>query len=207
MQDGARPMPPGLGVTVPSVEVTAFNQWVTQGMPAGSCVPDAGATPDGGLPDGGSSDGGSTDAGNPWTVPAQCSTNRTYFTGKSSSMAPGRACIACHQNDDEAPQLQIGGTVYATAHEPNDCYGADGSKLNGAVVVITDANGKTYALKVNSGGNFRMDSSSTFATPYRAKLVVGGMERHMATPQTNGDCNACHTQYGANGAPGRIILP
>jgi predicted CXXCH cytochrome family protein len=25
--------------------------------------------------------------------------------------------------------------------------------------------------------------------------------------QTTGDCNSCHTQSGANGAPGRILLP
>jgi len=29
----------------------------------------------------------------------------------------------------------------------------------------------------------------------------------MTAPQTSGDCNGCHTQTGANGAPGRITLP
>jgi predicted CXXCH cytochrome family protein len=29
----------------------------------------------------------------------------------------------------------------------------------------------------------------------------------MTTPQTNGDCNSCHTPDGASNAPGRIIAP
>jgi hypothetical protein len=34
-----------------------------------------------------------------------------------------------------------------------------------------------------------------------------GRERAMVTMQTSGDCNSCHTQNGANAAPGRIVLP
>jgi len=29
----------------------------------------------------------------------------------------------------------------------------------------------------------------------------------MTTPQTDGDCNGCHTELGSNDAPGRIMLP
>ena len=29
----------------------------------------------------------------------------------------------------------------------------------------------------------------------------------MVAAQSNGSCNGCHTQNGANGAPGRITLP
>jgi hypothetical protein len=29
----------------------------------------------------------------------------------------------------------------------------------------------------------------------------------MAAAQTVGDCNSCHTENGAQGAPGRIYLP
>lgn len=29
----------------------------------------------------------------------------------------------------------------------------------------------------------------------------------MSTPQTSTDCNACHTEQGANGAQGRIVRP
>jgi mono/diheme cytochrome c family protein len=29
----------------------------------------------------------------------------------------------------------------------------------------------------------------------------------MSTPQSTGNCAACHTAKGVNGAPGRIIIP
>jgi mono/diheme cytochrome c family protein len=47
----------------------------------------------------------------------------------------------------------------------------------------------------------------TVRQPFTAKVVVGGKERVMVGPQTLGDCNACHTQNGLQGAPGRIIVP
>ncbi|HJX65368.1 MAG TPA: hypothetical protein VJ860_15605 [Polyangia bacterium] len=44
--------------------------------------------------------------------------------------------------------------------------------------------------------------------PYTAKVVNGsGIERVMVSTASSGDCNGCHTQTGANGAPGRITLP
>ena len=43
--------------------------------------------------------------------------------------------------------------------------------------------------------------------PFKAKVTYMGRERAMAATQTSGDCNACHTQNGANSAPGRILLP
>lgn len=99
----------------------------------------------------------------------------------------------------------IGGTVYPTAHEPDDCNGASGSSLGGASVIITGANGATLTLPVNSVGNFYTGQS--VAVPFTAKVVVGNAVRAMVTPQTNGDCNSCHTESGANNAPGRIMLP
>ena len=100
----------------------------------------------------------------------------------------------------------IGGTVYPTAHEPNDCDGVNGS-TDGATVVITDSTGATFTLNVNSAGNFYESRSTTIVMPFQAKVVQGGKERAMATPQSTGDCNACHTEAGTNNAPGRIMLP
>ncbi len=75
------------------------------------------------------------------------------------------------------------------------------------MVIITDANGvEQPPIPVTGGGNFNA-RWTTLAMPYRAKVVVGDSERVMLTPQTSGDCNACHTQSGAQGARGRIILP
>jgi hypothetical protein len=44
-------------------------------------------------------------------------------------------------------------------------------------------------------------------TPFHAKVTYMGRERAMATAQTSGDCNSCHTQNGTMSAPGRILLP
>ena len=44
-------------------------------------------------------------------------------------MRPGHACIACHQAND-GPDFAIAGTVYATAHEPDNCNGARDSHVS-----------------------------------------------------------------------------
>ena len=69
----------------------------------------------------------------------------------SDEMNPGRACIACHSTMN-GPDLTIAGTVYPTAHEPDLCYGADGS--NDVSVVITGADGQTVTLTPILSGNF-----------------------------------------------------
>ena len=40
-----------------------------------------------------------------------------------------------------------------------------------------------------------------------AKVVTAGGSVAMIAPQTNGDCNACHSAAGAEGAAGRIVGP
>ena len=113
-------------------------------------------------------------------------------------MHPGQACIKCHTK--KGPKFSIAGTVYPTAHEPDDCYG-----LGSSTVVITDATGKVLTLKSNSAGNFY--SQTAIKMPYTAKVIVGTKERAMKDSQTNGDCNSCHTVTGAEKAPGRIMAP
>ena len=102
----------------------------------------------------------------------------------------------------QAPSLTIAGTVFPTAHEPDDC---NGSNAGGAQIVITDANGKVTKITANSVGNFY--SQVAIALPFRAKVVVGTKERAMVASQKTGDCNSCHTEKGDNSAPGRIVLP
>ena len=50
-------------------------------------------------------------------------------------------------------------------------------------------------------------TTTTIQLPYTARVVANGKVSAMTTPQTNGDCNSCHTQRGDNVAPGRILLP
>lgn len=126
---------------------------------------------------------------------------------KSSDMEPGSECQTCHSFGGEASgkQFDMAGTVYPTAHEPDDCYG-----VAGATVVITDKNGGTTDLSVSASGNFEHDDAVGFfkiATPYTALVKVGSKTREMITPQTDGNCDNCHTTAGANDAPGRIMMP
>lgn len=153
-----------------------------------------------------SSGGTSTDAGtdaasSEFDVPAKC-TNGNYTGGNGSKMKPGQACLSCHGND-----FSLAGTVYPSAHEPDDCKGIS---TTGTTIVVTNKNNQSTSMAVNSGGNFYSQSSFTF--PLQVKVVSGGKERVMNTPLTaamGGDCNHCHTQTGDGTpkAPGRILMP
>jgi hypothetical protein len=156
-------------------------------------------------------DAGATmpDGPDPFSAAPTCTSGTTWLLGttKSGEMQPGVSCDGCHKLGGQATTIlfDIAGTVYPTAHEPDQCYGT-----SSAQVVITDANGTDHTLGVNAAGNFwNYDyvGVGAIATPYTAKVVNGGKSRPMLTPQTNGDCNSCHTQDGASGALGRVILP
>jgi hypothetical protein len=188
MQDGS--MPPGGGVS--AADIGTFATWVgagAQGVPCGGM---------GGM-------GGAADAGgDPFGTPSVCTSGAKWSGGNqgSSRMNPGQACIACHQKlGGPFPPMTIGGTVYPTAHEPNNCNGA-----SGAVVVVEDANHQqVFTMTTNSAGNFR--SSQPLPAGYFVKVTANGKERAMMTSPPSGDCNSCHTETGANGAPGRIMAP
>jgi len=134
-----------------------------------------------------------------------CTSGATWRGGNEGSpeMNPGMACIQCHAASDEGPGFSIAGTVYPTLHEPDLCDGAP--PASGAQVIITGADGRTLTLAPNAAGNFY--SERAVAGPYRARVVTAGGERTMTASQTSGDCNTCHSLAGANGAPGRIMLP
>lgn len=122
------------------------------------------------------------------------------LSNASSTMEPGKACITCHSILG-GPSYALAGTVYPTAHEPDDCNGVNG----GVDIVITDVNGKESKITANAVGNFFQ--SGKIAAPFHVKIRQGEKERAMATALTAGDCNTCHTANGANGAPGRIMAP
>jgi hypothetical protein len=194
MADSASPMPPS-GVS-PAADVDVIRTWIADGLPRGTC----GAPPPG-------TEGGSSGSGGP--QPTVCTSGMTWSRGrKGVDMQPGRACISCHQTQsDEGPIVAIGGTVYPTVHEPDGCFGANGS-MSGAEVVIVDATGKTISLPVGPSGNFALlEGADSFTTPIKVKVVAGGKVRAMSKSPPSGDCNSCHTEQGLNGAPGRIFLP
>ena len=179
------PMPPAPAAPLTAAEVATLQGWVAAGSPAGSCG--AGA--------------------DPFSVAPTCTSATTWTRGNRGSnlMNPGVACIACHTTMPEAPLLTIAGTVYPTAHEPDLCNGAGSAGLAGAAVVVVGADQRTITLTPNAAGNFLYQGS--LALPYQIKVTYMGRERVMTEAQTSGDCNGCHTQSGANNAPGRILLP
>lgn len=160
----------------------------------------------------GTGTGGGSTSGDPFGGDSVCSRGLKWDMGNVESpfMNPGMACKTCHMQ--LAPfvngRILIGGTVYETGHEPDLCFGIDGVK-EPTIVEITDANKMVTQLEVNQGGNFLWDKVQygTVAFPITARVVRGDQERVMIAPQMDGNCNDCHTEDGANGAPGRIVAP
>lgn len=181
-------MPPSPLEAADAQEIEEFRAWLEQGMPEGDChdVVDAGT--------------------DPYDTPVVCSSERHWTGGNEESplMRPGGACITCHEAEREGPRFVVAGTLYPTAHEPDDCYGV--SSKAGAEVVVTDAAGVETRLSVNASGNFFLEEAS-IQLPYRARVEYDGRMRVMVEAQTNGDCNGCHSEAGSQNAPGRVFLP
>ena len=196
IQNSASPMPPAPGTSPSAAEIAALSQFISDGYPKASC-------PTGG---GGSTGSGGAATADPLAAAPTCTSNTRWTQGNegSASMNPGEACINCHKTTGgEGPTFSIAGTVYPTGHEPDLCNSKVGT--SGAQVVIVGADGQTVTLTPNSAGNFSLRTA--VKTPYQAKVTFQGRERLMLSAQTSGDCNSCHTQTGANGAPGRVTVP
>ncbi len=161
--------------------------WNPRPRDHGESADDAGAPPTG---------------SNEFDVEPTCTSGEYWMGGYSERMHPGGTCIGCHGGSGRAPKFQIAGTVFPTAHEPNGCNAENPA---GVRVEITGADGRVQLLGVNDVGNFM--SQAAVALPYKARVLSGGRARDMLGAQSSGDCNSCHTQDGAHGAPGRILLP
>lgn len=204
MQDPAKPMPPS-GLS-PAADVKVLQDWINAGLPKGTC---GGDKVDGGSGSDGGGGGGGKDGGSDGGSDVVCTSGTTWTGGNrgSSSMYPGKACISCHSTVPGAPTFQVAGTIYPTLHEPDSCNGTGGGGT-AISVEITGADGVVVPITVNSVGNFNYRSrTSTIKLPYTAVVKQGGKTRAMKASQMNGDCNACHTQDGGSGAPGRIMAP
>lgn len=188
MLDAQDPMPPD--GTAPASDVQVFSSWVAAGLPPGDC--------------GGAGTGGA--GSSPYDAEPTCSSGETWTGGDDGGalMFPGQPCNECHAAEQKKI-FQIAGTVYPSAHEPDDCYGVGSGQ---AVVEIVDAAGTVYEATTNGTGNFTIEADG-MQYPVTAKVIAGGQELAMVgeIDAADGDCNRCHNQSGAEGAPGRIILP
>jgi hypothetical protein len=210
IKDANNPMPPPAAPQLTAAEKALFEKWVTDGLPTGTCEPDL----DGGLP---------IDAGPP---PLTCLSGQkkprptTTAPGGEDGMAPGWACSACHRGVNFEGQNPFGalgmtawydamGTVYAAPHEEDLCISTLGPDAGVTVEIYDSTGARVLSLPLLESGNFygsvAMDAGVRM--PYTAKVVRGALSRTMTTPQTDGDCNTCHTPYGREGAPGRIQAP
>lgn len=130
-----------------------------------------------------------------------CPSGQTWPAGAEGRlMNPGMSCISCHAAQGEGPTYSLAGTVFDRFHSADLCYGAADVQVE-----ITDANQQVITLTTNATGNFY--SSANIAFPATAKVKRDGLERAMVAAVPHGDCAACHTVEGANGAPGRIVAP
>jgi cytochrome c553 len=188
VQNTRLPMPPSPAPMLSAADIAVLSNWVAAGTPPGTCM----MGPD------------------PFSVPPTCtsgSTQPAWVPGADGwlTMEPGNACIACHASQGEGPAFSIAGTVYPTGHEPTECNGSASTSTDPVNVVVTDANGTSATLRTNSVGNFY--SESYLVPPFTVEVDYQGRVRRMAMQAPNGDCNSCHTQDGASGAPGRIVTP
>jgi mono/diheme cytochrome c family protein len=179
---------------------------VSSGCGSDSSGGDTASTTGGTAATGGTGAGTAGTAGTSTSTTCTSGVSWTPQQGESVLMRPGESCIACHSLNSEAPTFAIAGTVYPALHDANDCNGSASTSATAITVVITDADGTDHVLPVNSAGNFMLETSS-IPTPYQARVEVGTLQSAMGGGQTTGDCNACHTATGANGAPGRILSP
>jgi len=121
---------------------------------------------------------------------------------------PGGACEQCHDALGVGLVFAAAGTVYATGHEPDFCYGIDGLTMTDVVVHLLGHDGADIAIHPGETGNFYW--KGPLSLPYLPKVASSKGERAATQPHDNGDCNLCHTDMaGGNGsqAPGRIVVP
>ena len=125
-------------------------------------------------------------------------TNCGVIPTQSPEMRPGTNCLRCH-NGERAQSWTVAGTLYADSHANAD------AGIDGADILITDANGVQLTLHTNGAGNFYTAESLTL--PLQVEAQKGGVGVGMAMGVPNGGCNLCHTEPPLNNAPGRIYLP
>ena len=105
-------------------------------------------------------------------------------------MSPGDDCGSCHR------RFTVSGTVYPHPDSLAD-FG-----LDGALVLITDADGKSTAALSNGAGNFYSEEPLRF--PLSVAVQQGEEVRKMGPLVESGSCNTCHTIPASGSAAGRI---
>lgn len=104
----------------------------------------------------------------------------------------GENCTTCHGTVyTVSPEMSVAGTVFRT-RDPRQ--GA-----NGAIVTITDKDGKTRSFQTNDVGNFHA-TKEEYDPPFPLRVSVSFVDENgvthvqdMQTPiRRNGGCGTCH---------------
>lgn len=121
---------------------------------------------------------------------------------RGPSHRPGQPCITCHDGAiGDPPKFSVAGTIYVNE---NDLVAA-----NGAVVTLTDDNGKQYSTAANQAGNFYV-TPSEFDPVYPMKVLVTydkidvKMTSHVGR---DGSCADCHKDPFGPTSAGHIFIP
>ncbi len=113
----------------------------------------------------------------------------------------GQPCLTCHGGlGPGSPRFSVAGTVYLKR--------TDTAALQGATVVITDADGDSRSVETNEVGNFRIERDTWNPIfPLRISLSYQGEDATMKTlVNGNGGCNFCHRGDGDSTHSPRVYL-
>ncbi len=116
----------------------------------------------------------------------------------SPVMMPGQDCGSCHDGR-QASRWSVSGTVYA------DPFAPESAGVEGAEVLVTDADGRALTLRSNSAGNFY--TAEELRAPLKVQVQRGTRRMAMIDHAWSGSCNSCHRDPPAEGAPGRVFVP
>lgn len=116
----------------------------------------------------------------------------------SPLMTPGQDCQRCHSETGNAQRFSVSGTVFPSSASISE-HG-----LEGATVLIVDAQNNQVSSPTNAAGNFYFFDDLQF--PVTVSVQIGSTIRHMEPSVTNGGCNHCHSTPPKEGAEGRIFV-
>lgn len=115
----------------------------------------------------------------------------------SPTMDPGVDCLSCHDGL-QARAWTIAGTLFDNPTPP-------AKAVDGAEVLVTDADHRELTLRTNSAGNFYTAEPLRF--PVTVEVQKDGKRFGMNDTPQIGNCNYCHVKPGPEDALGHIFLP
>jgi hypothetical protein len=112
---------------------------------------------------------------------------------------PGQPCLICHDGST-APDWSVAGTITGVLGTPTG--------LNGATVLLTDANLSTFTITSNEVGNFYVEPSRWVPTyPVKVTLTYGSITSTMTTIiGRDGSCAGCHASAASRISPGPVYV-